>query len=308
MPTRRNAFAIGAVLLAAMALPVLAADPAAQVRTPTQTFVVKALKIDDLVGNLSVEVKDAGPTELTLSGAQWGIDRMRVRQDGDVLRISAEDRDGVWNWRSWFDFRHGDKSKKSLLTVRLVVPRGMAIDVDDFVGRADIGNTEGPLTFEVAGRTDTQIGNVARAHIVLSGSGKVSVGRVSGDLHAETVGSGNIRVGNAKATHAEISGAGTVALADVAGPLHVEIAGAGNFSAHGVNGPVHVEIAGAGAVAISEGLADPLHVETIGSGKVSFGGVAVNPHVEAVGSGRVQIKSYRGKLLREGNVDVKIGD
>ena len=88
------------------------------------------------------------------------------------------------------------EDKPDQLIVTVTVPRGTRVEVNDIVGKATIGNTEGELRFSSAGYTDSTIGNVAAANVSLAGSGKVLVGNVAGDLKAETAGSGDIQVGN----------------------------------------------------------------------------------------------------------------
>ena len=62
------------------------------------------------------------------------------------------------------------------------MPQGAAINVSDMVGKANIGDTMGPLRFE-ASATQSKIGKVSSAKISLAGTGRlngdVKVGRLT---------------------------------------------------------------------------------------------------------------------------------
>ncbi len=303
MMNRIGFLVMGAGLAALMALPAAAGDND-WTKLPARTFDVKALKIENTVGVLTVDVKNGGPVVLEVNGIERKVKRMTVRRDGDTLRIDS--RGGDRNWRHWFDFFNFGRDDTKNLYVHLVIPRGMAVEVGGQVGKAVIGNTEGPLAFETAGNADSRIGNVASAKIEVAGSGDIAVGNVAGNLSLEDSGSGNIRVGNAGNTRVEISGSGSATVGRVKA-LSVEIAGSGDVSAAAVNGDTRVEISGSGSVGIKAGEANPLHVEINGAGDFKLAGVAVDPTIEVMGAGDVHLKSYRGKLTQEGNVHLTLG-
>jgi hypothetical protein len=305
MTNRIGSIVLGAGLAALVTLPAKAGDND-WIKQPARNFEVKALKIENTVGVLTIDVKNGGPVVLEVNGVEWKVKRLNARREGDTLKVDGGGGNKVWDWQHWFDFSSMGQGDTRNLYVHLVIPKGMAVDVEGQIGKAVIGDTEGPLKFETAGDADARIGNVAGAKIEMAGSGKVMVGNVAGDLHTETSGSGDIRAGDAGDTHTEIAGSGSVVVGHVKA-LHVEIAGSGDFSAAAVNGATHIEIAGSGSASIAGGEAKPLHVEIMGSGNFSLGGVAVDPNIEVMGSGNVSLKSYRGKLTNEGNANLKIG-
>jgi hypothetical protein len=302
-----------ASLILGLGFAVLAAAPALAgdndwTKMPPRSFDVKALKIDGLVGGLTIDVKGGGPAVLEISGAQWRVKQLSVKQSGNELRIEGSGGGDVWNWKQWFDFSNAGKDNTRNLNVHLIVPKGIAIAVDGMIGKAVIGDTYGPMKFDTSGSADARIGNVANAEISVAGSGRVTVGNVGGDFKAETAGAGDILAGNIGGeANADIAGSGSVSAGQVARGVHIEIAGSGDFTAASVNGQTHIEIAGSGSVNIKGGEANPFDVEIMGSGDVSFGGIAVNPHIESMGSGNVTIKAYRGNLSNEGNSHLKIG-
>jgi hypothetical protein len=271
---------------------------------PQRSFDTHGVHVENLVGNLSIAVKDGGPATVQVSGQRDRVNALTVTTSGDTLEIEGEGSgQSVWDWHHWLDFtdiHHGD------LSVKLTVPKGTSVHVEDLVGNAQIGDIMAPLHFSAAS-TNSTIGRVTEAHVTIEGSGRIAIGDISGDLHAETDGDGKITAGNAHDVHAELAGSGAMAVGAIR-ELHLSIAGSGDFTAARVNGPTKVEIAGSGSVNIAGGEANPLHLDIAGSGNFTFGGVAVDPKIDAFGSGNVRIKSYRGKLSSNGMADVKIGD
>jgi len=307
MSNRTQSLLIGAALAALVTLPALAGDPN-WVTGPKNIFDVKSLKVEDVVATLKVDVTDKGPATLQISGLKQRLGDVKVDAKNGVLHIVGHNADAVWDWTHWFDFSHFNDYKPGQLVIAVTVAKGTPVDVDDIIGKANIGNTEGVLRFSSAGSTESTIGNVSEAHVSLAGSGKVTVGNVAGTLNAETAGSGDIRVGNAAKVDADIAGSGSILVGRIAGPLKVDIAGSGDFSAASVSGSVNTDIAGSGSVTIASGEANPFHVDIMGSGNVTFGGTAVDPDISSMGSGSVKLKAYRGKLSNGGMSNLKIGE
>lgn len=297
---------IGAAIAAMLVLPANAAD-SGWVNGSWQTYNARALKLDDVVGTVKVDVKDSGPMVIQISGQAERVKRAHVSLKGDTLVVDNEQVGTVWDWKHWFDFSHMGKVKSDQLQIKVAVPRGTPVSVDEISGTITIGNTMGPLQLSITGHTNSQVGDVSAASLDIAGSGRVTIGNVAGKLDVDSAGSGNVRVASAGYVKADIAGSGSVAVGDIRGGLDVDIAGSGDFSAASVHGPASSSIAGSGSVTIAAGEADPFKVEIMGSGNVSFGGVAVNPHIETLGSGSVKIRSYRGSLHNEGNAKLNIG-
>lgn len=276
---------------------------------PQKSFDVHNVKVEDLVGTLTVNVRDGGPVTLNIAGAKDRVNGIEVSShDGRlVVSESGPDAHSVWDWRNWFNFSTHEHNKPSDLVVKLMVPKGAELNIEDMVGDATIGDTYGPLRFEAAA-TKARIGKVSSAKVSMDGTGRIDIAEVDGPLDLDIAGSGKVTVGPAQRVKADIAGAGDAALGPIAGPLDLDIAGSGDVTAASVKGPVHVDIAGSGSVKIANGEANPLHVDIMGSGNFTFGGVAVDPHISALGSGSVKLKSYRGKLSSEGMASVKVGE
>lgn len=298
---------IGAAVAALVILPAQAGDPAGWITGQWKTYDARALKLEDVVGTVRVDVKDSGPIAVQISGLPERVNKVHVGVKGGTLEVSSESVGTVWDWKHWFDFSRMNMSKPSQLMIHVAVPRGSSVDVDETAGNVTIGNTMGKLKFSVQGYTESSVGNVSEADLDMAGSGKLTVGNIAGAAKIDTAGSGNIRVGDVGQVNADIAGSGSISAGNIKGGVNVDIAGSGDFSAASVNGPTSASIAGSGSVTIAGGEANPFKVEIMGSGNVSFGGMAVNPKIEAMGSGSVKIKSYRGTLNNDGMAKINIG-
>jgi Putative auto-transporter adhesin, head GIN domain len=307
MTSKLKSMLAGAAVAAALIVP--AAADTDWTSLPEKSFDVHAVKVEDVVGSLTVNVRESGPVTVNVSGTKDRVQGLDITSGGGKLVISGtgpEDR-SVWDWRNWFNFSDQSHNKPADLTIKLLVPKGADVNVQDLVGDATIGDTMGPLRFE-ATATRARIGKVSSAKIAMDGTGRIDVAAVTGPLDLAIAGSGKVAVGPAGKVKAYIAGAGDATLGAIAGGLDLDIAGSGDVTAASVNGPVDIDIAGSGSVKIANGEANPLHVDIMGSGNFTFGGEAVDPHISALGSGSVRLKSYRGKLSSEGMANVKVGE
>jgi hypothetical protein len=299
---RIQSLLIGAAVAALVVIPARAADN--WVNGSWKSYQAHTLKLESTVATVKVDVKDNGPMAVQISGLPERVNGVHVWAANNTLSVKCDDIGTVWDWKHWFDFsRH--PSDPGQLQIHIAVPRGSAVDVEAMVGPVNIGSTQGPLKFEIAGHSNSTVGDVSQAHLEMAGSGKLTVGNVSGPVSAETAGSGDIRVGDAAKVDADIAGSGSISVGHVKGPIDVDIAGSGDFSAASVQGPTKADIAGSGSVTIADGEANPLKVDIMGSGSVSLGGVAVNPSVDSMGSGTVRVKACRGTGCNSG--DLKVG-
>jgi hypothetical protein len=305
MSDQMKSVLIGAAVAALLIAPAIAAED--WISWPEKTYSADTLKVQDFAGTLNVSVANKGGSiAVKVSGTRERMKQVEVRSAGNSVVIEGQNAETVWDWHNWFNFSDYGKLKPDQLVVQVSVPRGASINVDDMVGKANIGDTMGPLKFE-ASATQSKIGKVSSAKISLAGTGRIDVAAVSGPVDLDIAGSGKVTVGPAQSVKADIAGAGDTALGPIAGGLNVDIAGSGDVSASRVNGPVKVDIAGSGSVNIADGVANPLHVDIMGSGNFTFGGLAVDPHVSSFGSGSVKIKAYKGKMSSDGMATVEVG-
>lgn len=306
MRNGKSSMLIGAAVAMLLVLPAAGADTG-WVVWPTKSFNTGALRVDDIVGTVKVNVQD-GPMRVDVSGAREMVSGLTVKQEGNQLRISGSDIESfnVWDWKKWFDFSHIHDDHTGKLFIKVTVPKGSDVRIEDLVGDATVGDTYGPLRLGTA-EGDSTVGRTSTARIEMAGSGKTQVGDVAGELRIEIAGSGKVVAHNAGSVKADVAGSGDASVGAIANGLSIDIAGSGDFTAQKVNGPVKVDIAGSGNVRIADGYANPLRVDIIGAGDLYFGGLAVNPRISAMGSGNVRIKAYKGELKNDGMADVQIG-
>lgn len=303
MNDQTKSLLLGAAVAAVLILPAAAAED--WVTWPQKTFSPGALKVDDFVGTLIVNVSNGGPVKVDVSGTRERIKNLEVHSSGNGVVIEGQNDQSVWDWHNWLNFDYS-KSKPDQLVVKVSVPKGTEVRIDDLVGKATVGDTFGPLRLE-ASATQAKIGKVSSATVSLAGTGHIDIAAVSGPLDLDIAGSGKVTVGPTQSVKADIAGAGDTALGPIAGGLNVDIAGSGDISASRVNGPVKVDIAGSGSVNVGDGVANPLKVDIMGSGNFTFGGLAVDPHISSFGSGSVKIRAYKGRMSSDGMATVEVG-
>jgi hypothetical protein len=299
---RIQSLLIGAAIAAFVILPAQAGE--GWVTGQWQTYNTKALDLENVVATVKVDVKDTGPMAVQVSGLRERVNGVKVYADNGRLMVKCQQINTVWDWQHWFDFSQTNINKPSQLVIHVVVPRGSPVDVEAMAGNVTIGDTMGPLKFEVMGYSESTVGNVTLANLAMEGSGKLKVGNVSGAVHAETDGSGDIRIGDVGKINAEIAGSGSITVGRISGPLNVSIAGSGDFSGANVQGPTSVEIAGSGSVTVAGGEANPFNVDIMGSGNVNFGGTVVNPKIDTMGSGSVRAKACRGSSCNDSDLKI----
>src|ERR1700761_4991798 len=218
---------IGAAVAALLVLPAVAADNGWTV-WPAETFDTGSLHIEDVVGSVRVNVAP-GPMKVDVSGNPAFVRNVQVTNDGGTLHIDGNSEEqpsiSVWDWKKWFDYSHvGDDKGRSQLFIKVTVPRGAPVKIEDMIGGIAIGDTYGPIDLDTTA-ADATVGRVTGARVSLSGSGSIAIADVLGDLNLEIAGSGKVTSGHANNVKAEIAGSGDANLGTVTGNLDIEIAG-----------------------------------------------------------------------------------
>lgn len=282
--------ATAAVALGLLTTATLAAGN--RVTGPAERFSASGLKVENVAGTLTVDVKPTDKVSVQVSGAKDRLDHVRVYESHHVVHVTDTQKRhfSLFDWHSWFSDHHHSEDDVKNLKIHVTLPdQKLKVDVHGFTGNARIGNTHGPLTFKAAGMGHSEIGDVGMAEIAIAGTGNVRVGRVAGDFSAD------------------IAGNGTISAGDVGHGLNTKIAGQGKVNAASVHGPVNIKIAGQGWVKIAGGEADPFQVKIAGQGDVAFNGVARNPQIRSAGMAKIRVKKYIGKLDTSGKTDFAVG-
>src|SRR5579871_416263 len=164
MMNRGKSFLLGAAVAALLIVPAAASNSDWTVR-PTKSYGgANAVKLTDIVGKITVDVRNGGPVTVDVAGAKPRVDGVTINQDDGKVVIdgsSSSDTSSVWDWHKWFNFSSGWTSQTDNLTIKVTVPRGAGVEVSDLVGDATIGDTQGELHFDAAA-TKARIGQIGR--------------------------------------------------------------------------------------------------------------------------------------------------
>ena len=215
--------------LAALAMSVWAIGDA-----NAETFQADAVEIENMPGNLVVEITQGTLIEIEISGPAIATARVDLRMIAGFLRL---------------DYEKPAIGKGPEIDVVLRIPEGMPLTIDDFSGTVDIGDLNSHLILRSGGKVVGKVGAVRSAEIQLNGgTSGLAIGDVSGALEVGINGNGDARVGSAGATEISINGAGDVVMGQISGNLDVRINGGGDVVGGRVSGTFSVAINGSGKV------------------------------------------------------------
>ena len=284
----------------ALAAPIGSAQ--AQTEAPPASFEASALRIENLVGVLEIEVGQSAAMTVARAGTDDLLEEIEMEVDDGVLVIKRDksllDRPPkeTFKWRDRYP------------TVTVRVPAGTAVEIQEAIGQAVIGNLNGPLVVNATWLA-AEVGDVSEAEVELSGRASLALGQVAGTLRATLNTSGELVAGFLGAAEIQKSGSGDLAIGAVTGGLNYESAGSGDAAIGSVSGPLDATINGSGNLAIGAGRAEPLVVKIAGSGDFVLAGEAVDPDLTVSGSGRVILGAHSGTLrLREFTGTLTTGD
>ena len=128
-------------------------------------------------------------------------------------------------------------SRNGAIALEIVVPRGMALDIDDGSGSIEIEETFADVRVE-DGSGSLSIRSVASLDVD-DGSGSLDISDVSGDVRIED-GSGSVRVERVAGSVSVRDGSGSIMVDDVAGDFRVIRDGSGSVRYSDVLGQVDV--------------------------------------------------------------------
>src|SRR5258706_5749431 len=111
MNERWKSVVAGAAVAAALTLPAVADN---WLTGPVRNYPVHSLHVSDIVGNLSVAVRDGGPIAVQVSGTKQRVDETSVSQDDGAVTVEGRGFQSVWDWRHWFDFSDETDRHRSL--------------------------------------------------------------------------------------------------------------------------------------------------------------------------------------------------
>ncbi|MEW5930519.1 MAG: hypothetical protein AB1941_23920 [Gemmatimonadota bacterium] len=244
-----NAPTVAASLALALGAALLPAGLAAQQHSSPRDAVVDArgatrVRVDAGAGSLRIEGR-SGLREVRIRGVARASDRkyldaMRLVADrsGSEVRVAVE----IPEVRAFFG------RAQRVLDLVIEVPEGMAVDVDDSSGEAEIHRVGALRVRDSSG--ELRIEDVRGDLDVTDSSGNVSIARVAGGVRV-TDSSGELRIRDVRGgVVVDEDSSGEIDVRDVRGDVLVREDGAGGIRVDGVGGDLTVRDDGSGGVRV----------------------------------------------------------
>lgn len=257
-----------ALALSALTLGLLLPFTAQAETTGPQRFDAGKLVIRDVIGEVIVRAeKGADGITVTIYAEADELPLLSARaQDGTVTVVRSRPLEkGTKSW-------HLDDNN---VTIRVTVPVGTPVRIDDMIGSVDLGDLDGPLTADIRAAVEIKAGRLSQASIDIAGAASIQLGDVAGKLDLSIAGAGNAEIGAVRQS------------------ADIRIAGFGDVDLASVRGDVTVRMSGVGSVDISDGHADMLDIAVSGMGGVSYDGKARDQRVSSTGLSSVRINGKK---------------
>ncbi len=202
----------------------------------------------------SLRVTGADTDEVTVEGRACAsseklLDRISLRTDdgrrGEIEAVLPNNNSGNW-WGKRYASLHLD----------IVVPRSLALDIDDSSGSIKVDDT----------------GSV----VIEDGSGSIEVRSINGDVQIT-------------------DGSGSINLRDISGNVYIPNDGSGSIAIRDVEGSVTIDDDGSGSIDI-ESVGSDVEIGSDGSGGIDVRRVAGNFTVHSDGSGGIDAYDIDGEL------------
>ncbi len=253
------------------------------IKGPTR-FQATTLRIENLVGNVVVEVWDQPGMEVSMSGPKDALETIVAKSDGSTLSIKGEGTERGSSGDiciSGISVRAGRSG--SSVSVRssngVIAIAGGNVTVISGTGK--LSENLATVTVKVPKGADIDLGGV---------SGETLIGDVDGVLNVSSNGSGTVRSGRMQEAAVAVLGNGDVHISEVNGPLMAQIMGTGDLK-------------------VRSGVVTALTVQVTGTGDFTFGGVADTAVLIAMGTGDITVKKVksRPRTQRTGTGDINVG-
>ena len=303
---RRWAFsALAAVMTLSMGAPVFsaAATTYQEQRVERRTFSAAAgatVNVENLVGEVTVEGIASGEIEIvvtihaesgSLADAQTLLSSVVIEFDEDRNGVDVEvifpvdrfdkfrypqtGRGGFNNQMSYRNrrvtvtSRDDDDAVTLWVDIEILVPPGIAADIDNKVGNVSATGMQGEFN------ADTSSGDVTvrdgRGDVgVDTGSGDVTVTGYTGDVSADT-GSGDVVIDNVTGEVSADTGSGDISITDVEAARVEADTGSGNIELERVSGSIYADTGSGDIIGRDISGATTISADT-GSGDVRFAG------------------------------------
>lgn len=163
----------------------------------------------------------------------------------EELTVSAEARDGGVTLETHYPDRSGWGSVRASIDLVVLVPAGLAVDVDDSSGGIVVEGT-GPLRIDDSSGS-IRVADVRGSVVIDDSSGGIEVRGVEGELTLED-GSGGIELRAVTGTVRVRDGSGSIEVVQAGADVIVESDGSGSIGVRDVAGSFRVERDGSGGI------------------------------------------------------------
>ncbi|MGB3456936.1 MAG: DUF2807 domain-containing protein [Litorimonas sp.] len=203
----------------------------------------------------------------------------------------------------------GDTRLKDYPQLRVSVPNGSTLTVEDSAMRLDADLVLGDVDLDVSGCFDMKFSDMTSLDLQKSGSGDLEIGKVD-RLSGKKSGAGDVDIESVGAFRLNQSGAGDIEIGTVTRSFEIEKSGAGDIEIDRADGTLDVRKSGAGDVEVADGRLTEVILRNSGAGDVDIDADIVDADVRASGAGDVYLKSVSGVLSQEvsGAADLRRGD
>ncbi len=243
-------------------------------------FTAQSISLSDIFADITAEVVADENVRIEMEGLPSQLNRIGVKSsDSDIQIKGSPPRNftlvRTTRARTIFQIsRLVDVrviQEETPLSIRLFLPKGTSLSLQEVDGRITIGDTEGRLKVSGSNSCPTTIGNVADLKICHEGSGDmtiasahgdvviensytgdITVQQVTGQLTIENDGSGDVKVldGHVSEAHLTLSYTGQVSYLGSTAKAALNSDGSGNFIHNGTVGLAHITIDYTGDVRI----------------------------------------------------------
>ena len=229
-PTCRLLSAAPIAALTALALIALALPTLARAETKTLTLdskEMKSMRIDVAGGDLVIEgVANGSQIEVIATFDEDERDiELSLTREGDRAALLS----GTEEWHFWV-------RRTMKIDLRVKVPHGLELDIDDGSGDIRISNTVGEAEID-DGSGSIEIKNHRGDLEVEDGSGSIDISGVVGDVYVED-GSGRMSITNVDGKVTIDDGSGPVNVENVTKGLTILDDGSGDFSTENIAGGI----------------------------------------------------------------------
>jgi len=273
------------------------------------------IKVEDFVGTITITDGNDG-VDIVRNGkhsADYSETGETIMIDGGLSRKQRDKacKGGGLSWDLELNGREskGNTRLKDYPEIRISVPRGSNLTINDSSVRLDSQVVLGVADLDLSGCFDASLGDADEIILDKSGSGDIAIGSV-GSLTVDKSGAGDLEIEQADRFSLDQSGSGEVDIDRIDGPVEIEKSGSGDIEIGTIDGTFRIDKSGSGDVEVDSGTISDLSVHISGSGDIDIRAAVGDAYIRASGSSDVYVKSISGSVDSSvsGSSDFNRGD